>query len=30
LAEIQEELDVLNKEATQLAITISNNIKELL
>jgi type I restriction enzyme M protein len=30
LAKIQEELDVLNKEASRLAKTISNNIKELL
>lgn len=30
LAEIQAELDVLNKEATQLAKTISNNLKELI
>ncbi len=29
LAEIQEELDALNKEAIQLAKTISNNLKEL-
>ena len=30
LVEIQEELDALNKEATQLAKTISNNLKELI
>lgn len=30
LAEIQEELDALNKEASQLAKTISTNIKELI
>jgi type I restriction enzyme M protein len=30
LAEIQEELDTLNKEAAQLAKTISNNLKELI